>query len=69
MKSYLLKYEPVTGGYATNGHAYWLTILQVKWFGLVKKVVKQTMLIPYSSNLKSTLEKYDQLIKDKTPLK
>lgn len=69
MKTYLLSYETVKGGYATNGHAYWLNVLQVSWFGLVKRESQIPILIPFSANLKATLEKYDELIKSKKPLK
>ena len=68
MKTYLLSYRPVKGGYATNGFAYWIRILKVSWFGLIKEEIDISTLIPFQADLKATLEKYDKLIKDKTPL-
>lgn len=68
MATYLIKYEPWTVGYHTRGFMYELHLLKVSFFGLIKREVKTSMLIPYDCSIKQTTDKWDSLIKNKTPL-
>lgn len=67
MGTYLIKYEPWTGaGYHTRGFMYDLYLLKVSFFGLRKREVKTSILIPYDCSIKQTTDKWDALIKNKT---
>lgn len=70
MKTYLKSYEMVRGGYLTDGGTpFWLNVLEVSFFGLIKKEKRIAMSIPWDADFQATTDKWDILIKTKTPLK
>jgi len=69
MPTYLTKYEPWGGpGYHTRGEMYHLYLLKISFFGLIKKEVKTSILIPYDADFSATRENWDNHIKNKIPV-